>query len=291
MARQVGSGLARYTAGAVEELLAARLRRDGQEAHQQLAIIQAEFVGGRCGLPAARIDQLINDLLAVWDPAAQHAEAQPADHLGDVRFVDDDGVAHWVEVKAQTTKPDFRDITQADWIRDATDFLRLLVWTDEDLRARLPEWVRDELRVADPDAYFEGWSLDALWVADQALITDRHARQRAGVEEPGHLQDFLSRKFILHMTGAGLRLLEMAGLPSIRSALDGGGVDLRLNYGNQTAVSIQTGSPGPVARGESTSRITWGTPRGCLAGTRCTRSPLRPLRRFKCYPYDRSRVE
>ena len=247
MVRKEGSGLANDTAAAVEELLAARLEGDNDAAQISLELLRREHLLGRCGVEPQTIDGQIGDLLDVWGPSVVHATAQPADQLGDVKFIDHEGIPRWIEVKAQTTKNSFRDITQADWVRDATDFLGVLVELDpEGLSTMLPQWVIDALDLPS-DAGVLG--LDELWVADQALLVNRAARARARALDPAGLWAFLEAKHILHLTRAGVRLIRLSDVPSLQAAMDGRGVHVVLNYGNQTSVSIPTACPGPWRRG------------------------------------------
>lgn len=247
--RRPGSGLSSFTAAAVENLLAATLRDDLEDVSDQMRALQPEYKLGRCGIAPEEIVQLISLAVDELGLDVTHAVAQPLDGLGDVRATLTDGTKLWFEVKAQTKKGRFADLTQADWVRDETDLICWLANEDTSLANQLPQWVRMALEVSQPDTYFAGWSRNSLWLADMALITNRSVRERAGIISEANLQDFLSRKYVLHLTREGVRIIRLDAVAPIAASLTGSSMDVRLNFDNQTAASIAISCPGPAIHG------------------------------------------
>jgi hypothetical protein len=262
--RQPGSGLANASAAAIEELLAAALRGDDAEVNVQRGLLRYECSIDRCGMDPDVIVQLVTQAVDNLELDVTDAVAQPLDVLGDVRACLGDGSFAWFEVKAQTKKDRFADLTQADWVRDETDLLRWLFHNDRAFAARLPAWVADLLTVADPPGYFRGWQRDSLWLADMALVSSRVARHRAGIDSPAALGDLLDRKFVMHLTREGIRIVRLSLLGPVASVLAGHPVAMNLNYANQTAVSIALASPGPADRGRVQFTYHLGYPSGVV---------------------------
>lgn len=247
--RQPGSGLANASAAAIEQSLAAALRGDDAEMGVQRALLEYECSIDRCGMEPDLVVRLVTQAVAMLDLDVTDAVAQPLDGLGDVRASLRGGAFSWFEVKAQTKKDRFADLTQADWVRDETDLLRWLFHDDPTFAARLTDWVADLLAVADPRSYFEGWDRDSLWLADIALVPSRATRLRAGIDSPAALRHFLDRKFVMHLTREGVRIVRLSLLGPAAGLLAGRSVAMSINYANQTAASIAFASPGPADRG------------------------------------------
>ena len=262
--RRPGSGLANITAAAIEELLAAALRGDAAEIEVQRERLRYECSIDRCGMDPDDIAWLVTRAVDELDVNIADAVAQPLDGLGDVRASLMDGSFVWFEVKAQTKKDRFADLTQADWVRDETDLLRWLFYNHGDFAERLPPWVADLLTVADPGMYFRGWDWDWLWVADMALVPSRAARHRAGIDSRDALQDFLDRKFVMHLTREGVRIVRLSLLGPVAGVLAGDPVAVQLNYANQSAASVALASPGPVMRGTVQFSYHLGYPSGVV---------------------------
>jgi hypothetical protein len=262
--RQPGSGLANTSAAAVEDLLAAVLRSDGADIEVQRDRLQHECSIDRCGMDSDVIVDLVIQAADQLDLRVRDAVAQPLDGLGDVRVSLRDGSFTWFEVKAQTKKDRFADLTQADWVRDETDLLRWLFHDDRRFAERLPRWVADLLTVADPRRYFSGWDRDSLWLADMALVASRGARLRAGLDSMAALHEFLDRKFVVHLTREGIRIVRLSLLGPVASVLAGNPVSMQFNYANQTAVSIALASPGPADRGAVQFTYHLGYPSGVI---------------------------
>ena len=233
----------------MELLLAAILMDDQEEISLQQRALEPEYSLGRCGIAPDEIVRLIRSAVDELGLEAKHAIAQPLDRLGDVRAVLGDGTKLWFEVKAQTKKDQFVDLTQADWIRDDTDMISWLVNQNSALARRLPAWVRTALEVSDPDAYFAGWSRDSLWLADMALITNRNSRERAGIISEADLAEFLTRKYVLHLTREGVRIIRLDAIAPMAASLAGTTADIRYNYNNRNAASIAISCPGPASHG------------------------------------------
>lgn len=247
--RRPGSGLYRASTAAVEELVAAVLRRDGDAVADQQEILRFECSIDRCGMEPARIVQLIVRALGQLGLDVSDSLAQPLDGLGDVRASLRGGSSVWFEVKAQTTKDRFAELTQTDWVRDETDLLRWMFHSDATFATRLPAWVSALLEVDNAVRYFDGWSRDSLWLADMALLVSREVRERAGIHSPADLHTFMAKKFVLHLTREGIRVIRLDHLRPVAGLLAGAEASISMNYANRTAASIPIACPGPGSRG------------------------------------------
>lgn len=247
--RRLGSGLSSFTAATVEELLAAALCKDERAILAQQRALGPEYSLERCGILPAEIVRLVRTAVNELELEVTHAVAQPDDRLGDVRAVLKTGEKLWFEVKAQTKKERFADLTQADWVRDETDFVRWRMTENPSIMDALPVEMQLALRVGEAADYFQDWDRDSLWLADMALLADRDVRERAGVYSPADLPDFLSRKYVLHLTQQGIRIIRLDAIAPITAALAGATADMQLNYSNQTVVSVAFACPGPASRG------------------------------------------
>lgn len=247
--RLPGSGLANATTAAIEKMLAASLRGDTDEIADQRRVLEDEVRVRRCGMAPSLISTLLLEGVRGLELPVKDAVAQPHDRLGDVRASLDDGSFVWFEVKAQTKKDRFDDLTQADWVRDETDFLRWLYVHDGDFAERLPPWVQKQLLVDDPATYFGDWDAESLWLADMALIPSAETRDRARLRTVKDLGGLLGRKYVVHLTRQGLRVIPMTSIKPIAGVLGDAPVEKRFNYSNQTAAAIHLSSPGPTTRG------------------------------------------
>jgi hypothetical protein len=148
------------------------------------------------------------------------------------------GVEARIEIKAQLTRPNFTDIQNTDWVRDATDFLGEVLTVDEKARGRLPPR-RSAHLIATYDKE-DGWDLGALWVADIAGIKNKAMRHCMGVTSRALLTPFLASTYLLQVTARGLRLYRLSDFPNLSSALDG-----HLRYARDAgAPSLQCGPEG-----------------------------------------------
>lgn len=247
VARKEGSGLSRETASTIEELIAAIFAQS--RATSALARrLDTEFDRGRSGLrsgTAVPWIEAIADHLGL--PVAQ-ATAQPADLLGDVRLTLDDGSHVWIEVKAQTTKT-FRELIQADWVRDETDAVRWLCHFQPDVRKLLSRRTLDELGVDDPARHFGHWSLPGLWLADLGLASTRARRAAAGASDLNGLSEFLGRKYLIHITCEGARCVRLDQLHCAQRALDLDSVHLAVSAGGKCDAIVWLSTEGPPRRG------------------------------------------
>jgi len=247
--RRPGSGFANATAAAVEELVAAALRGDEHELIVQQEALEYERSIDRCGMQPSRVVHLVRRAVDQLALDVSDSVAQPLDELGDVRASLRDGTKVWFEVKAQTKKDHFADLTQADWVRDETDLLRWLFHRHAAFAGRLPDWVVALLEVRNPTNYFRGWNRDDLWLADIALLVHRDIRERAGIQSPTDLHSFLTRKFVLHLTREGIRVIRLDRLVPVEASLAGLAASISMNDANQTAASIAFACPGPAVWG------------------------------------------
>lgn len=250
MTRRPGSGLAGASVRATENILAALLRDDPADLLVNAETIGADATTGRVtgGLTGEAIVRLLHKAVQQLDLDVVDAIPRPSCKLGDVRAELATGEYVWFELKCQLTKPHFQDIIQADWIRDATDVLRYLFVVEH------PEWtpwlspsvVRrlglDEVGVM----YFRGWSLPSLWLADLALVKDRQHRELVGIESITDLYAFLRRKYLVHLTRAGVRIVRFDTLGPVASAFD---MDYAAKFHDQSRVTIAVAAPGPPSAG------------------------------------------
>ena len=262
--RKPGSGLANATAAAIEDLLAATLRGDAADVAVQEHRLAYECSIDRCGMTPDVIVRLVDQAVRQLGLDVVDALSQPLDGLGDVRASLQGGGFVWFEVKAQTKKDRFADLTQADWVRDETDLLRWLHHHDASLAKRLPRWVRDVLTVPNPATYFRGWDRDSLWLADMALVSSHPARSRADIGSPQDLRHFLERKYAVHLTREGIRVVRLSQLGPVAGVIAGTPVAMAINYANKTAASIAFACPGPVATGRTQFSYHLGYPSGVV---------------------------
>jgi hypothetical protein len=236
--RQAGSGLATDTATAIEAMLAACLRGDSDEVGRQERVLRLERQAGRCGIAPYRLRSLVEDVARNLDLDVASARRALPGNPGDVEAVLSDGSSVWFEVKAQTKKASYSDLTQADWVRDATDTLRWLLIKDKDFARTLPRDVRQPLRIDDPDSYFGEWSFRDMWLADVGLITNQRDRFNIGIAAPTDLLGFLHRKYFFHVTQQGARAILLSQLPPVSAALSGTSVEYSLKDNKTSLVSV-----------------------------------------------------
>lgn len=251
MTRQVGSGLANDTADAVELMFAAAIVGSRATITQQRRRLESEYQRNRCGIDPATLTDWVVQAAKQLPFKAVEADHQPGDHLGDVALLDGNGEQMWIEVKAQTKKNRFADITQSDWIRDASDAMRWLAAFDSEFDRRLTPALRKDLAVRGaPSDYFGTWGFPELVIADIALMPDRSRRERAGVRTPDELRGFLERKYLMHVTREGLRMIRFDHLVPVASWLSGSTIEHEFKDSNSgNVVSVPTACPGPVAHG------------------------------------------
>jgi hypothetical protein len=225
--RRVGSGTATGEADACAVLLAAHFAKD----HRMVREAEAEFdaayghrtslgAGGGRGYTGTELSGLLAAVPGALGLRVESAEACGVGEAGDVLLACDNRRTVRIEIKAQLTLPDFTWIQSADWIRDQTDFLAALLTIERRARQQISKSVAYLIfHGYEPDA---SWDLGSLWAADVAGLTTSDARERHGVANAGHLMAFLQSKYLLHITMEGLRMFQLAHIPNLTSALQGG---------------------------------------------------------------------
>jgi hypothetical protein len=241
MGRNSGSGRHNETAAAIESLVARVF--EGQSADVAAERVDRDY---DLGLGGVRSSQLLGPLHKIADKLGLNvvrAVTPDPDHLSDVRLELAGGDCVWIEVKAQTTGP-FGRLSSADWVRDETDVLRWLLHNDNKFAGLMPDWMRQNLEVSDPDLYFEGWDLASLWIGDLALLQNRMKRRSAGVEKPSDFASFLSQKYLLHITNAGVQVIRLDAIPFVQSVLSGAPVmvDVEASRASSARVWVASGT-------------------------------------------------
>lgn len=207
------------TAVAIEELFAARLEGSPTRARRARADISSEHGFGNCGITVAQADSWIQRIVGrlALGPNSS-ARLSPFTHA-DVRTQLASGETRWFEVKAQTNKS-FDQVTEADWIRDRSDFLAELARVDRrysrHLTPRLRRWLADGYTSA------TGWSLDDLLLADIAGLPTAAKRSGVGVHTPHHLGQYINAKSLLQVTRTGARLCRLDQIAPVALLLGGG---------------------------------------------------------------------
>lgn len=188
-----------------------------------IARIDAQHSIGRSGIDGGTAFRWIREAVDELDIPAMSAQSPSPDGLGDVRANMVDGGYVWIEVKAQTTKP-FRELIQADWVRDDTDAVRWLAINDARLRRLLSTWTAQQLDVVDPASYFGNWDFAHLWLADIALLPNRLRRRAAGISTFDDLHRFMKLKYLFHFSNEGLRVARLDMLVPVQEVMRGSDV-------------------------------------------------------------------
>lgn len=247
MARKPGSGHVRYTTAAIEEMVAAVFAGE-RNVRPLVRRIDVECDRGRCGVPGALVERWLRALADEVALDVVSAESPSPDLLGDVRLTLSGGTDVWIEVKAQTSKR-FGDLLQADWVRDETDALRWLGRHEPQVKRLLSPWIRDALDIYDPEFQFGELAFPHLWLADIALLHDRPRRAIAGVKTPQDLMSFLGRKYFLHLTTDGARMVRLDRLPCVERVMAGEPVHLDVAAGGSCDARIWVSGRGAPTRG------------------------------------------
>ena len=237
--RQPGSGLSKSATDAVEEMLAARLRGDSVSMKKQVKILDKAYKSDQSWMTGERVFDLVDQTCESLALNVKDAQANPSDHLGDVSITLGDGSKLWIEVKGQTKKERFRDITQADYVREGTDFLRKYARLNPNFNKLIAGNLRIELSLDEGAASLKSWNLESLWVADMALLVDEEKRRRAGVHSSADLPKFLKKKYLFHLCMEGARLVRLDKLNSVKALLSGEKFYSVLNTSNKSVASIQ----------------------------------------------------
>lgn len=240
-----GSGKSKGATNAVEELLAAKFRGDTASIAEQLKVLAGEFKNGTSRMSPSDLDSLTTKILGHLSWTVVDAEAGPRDRLGDVRVDLTDGSKCWIEVKAQTMKPKFADITQADFVREGTDFLRSYAQHDNAFGSIIPASLREELNLDAAMLHGTSWGLADLWLADLALLVDDKKKQRAGATTISGLKLFLQKKYFLQFCMEGARIVRLDQLAPISDIINGKAMHTKLklsNSGNVASVQVRAGA-------------------------------------------------
>lgn len=242
MARKAGSGLATVQANACAMLFVALARKREGDIKGAVEDIDREYGKGRCGMTGEEVKDVLKELLGKWPEAdAGFVGGSPLiDGLGDAHLRNTKSGNLYIEVKSQTKKVDFREITQADWVRDDTDFVRHNAQNHAffAFHRQSEHGVVTELT--------SGWTptqlgVGLLWAADIGLLHDAAKRQHAGAKDAAGLRAFLERKWLLHVTQAGGRLIRLADIPAVRSALLGEALTFSIEENPQKPSSHRKG--------------------------------------------------
>jgi hypothetical protein len=242
MARKVGSGLATAQADACAKLFVALACERDDDIDGAIEQLDREYDDGHCGMTGTEMRDVLEELLGNWSEAgAGFVDGSSLiDGLGDAHLRNATTGNLYIEVKSQTKKVGFRDITQADWVRNDTDFVRhhALNHTFFDShRAAKHAVVTDLLSGWTP----AGLDVGMLWAADVGLLHDTAKRQHAGAQDGPTLRSFLDRKWLLHVTQSGGRLIRLSDIPAVRSALDGDTLNCRFEENPQAPKSKRVG--------------------------------------------------
>jgi len=235
MGRNSGSGRHNETAAAVESLVAGVF--GGQPLDLAAERVDKDY---DAGLGGVRSKQLLGPLHELADHLGfnvTNAVTPDPEHLSDIRLELADGSRIWIEVKAQTTRG-FGGLSSADWVRDETDVLRWLQVHDRTFRDLMPPWMQQNLEVSDPDDYFLHWDLGTLWIADLSLLQHRRKRRTAGINTPSDLADFLTKKYLLHITNAGIQMIRLDEIPFVQHVLSGGSVLADIEAGQASSARV-----------------------------------------------------
>ena len=240
-----GSGQSRRATNAVEQLVAAQLRGDNRTVLLQRKILAMEHNLGTSYMSSPQLEgiavKIANHLK--WD--VKDAQANPADCLGDIKVWLRGGQMRWIEVKAQTKKKSFADITQADYIRDSTDFLQALYASNEEFAKAVPRELARQMEFSKPNSKLLKWELEDQWIADLALLVSGEKKAAAGVFSPADLRVFIQNKYLLQICMAGARFVRLDKLPPVDAILRGAKLMSHIkttNRANVVSVQLSAGS-------------------------------------------------
>lgn len=232
-----GSGRSRSATDAVELLLAAILRNDKPEIDKCIKKLDVARKHGASKMAGAKIFRLLRLAATQLAFEVSDAVANPGEHLGDLKVSLGDGSSVWIEVKGQTKKQRFADITQADYVRDGTDFLRAMFQNNADFSRLFDAGLRDELGIDAPLTFTRDWSLADLWMADLALLENETKKMRAGVRTPRDLTRFMEAKYLVHLTMEGVRYLKIANLRPVAALKQGQSLHVELDTRSKSKVA------------------------------------------------------
>ena len=250
-----GSGRSRNATDAVELLVAAVLRQDAAETQRIVVSLDAAKRRGASGMSGASVLRLLNQVNGRLALSVRDAKANPSEHLGDVKVSLTDGGTIWIEVKGQTKKDRLSQVTEADYVRDGTDFLRAYAKSDASFNSRIKPKLRNQLELDKPLTFTNSWSLADLWFADLALLETEAKKSRAGVKTPNDLAKFMNTKYLLHVSREGARYLRISELRPVLAYQAGGKfvTELATNRASTALVRVAVGG----TPGRSTTDFTY----------------------------------
>lgn len=237
------------TTNAVEELAAAIFVSDEAAIRKYERVLRGERQANRLRIPPSQLVRWLREIAEGLGLDVRRASKMGSGQPGDIELVLDTGEIQYVELKSQTTKRRWSEITQADWVNDETDALRYLVWTDSEFRALLPSAVRRALTLPDPQAYFSTWSFADLWMADILGRCSLAERAVTGMPTPGDMDDLIERKYFLHISQQGARLAHYRDLGPIRDFRAGLEVEYGFKDNPASLVAVQVAIGGTPSHG------------------------------------------
>jgi len=240
-----GSGKSKRATDAVERLLAAKLESNGSRIEDELLILDEEYRRGASNMSSSSLDSLSSQVVEHLDWSVRSATASPSDGLGDVRVNLAGGEKVWIEIKAQTKKRRFGDITQADFIREGTDFLRQYANREPDFDCLVTGELRYELEIDIGLSEYSDWTLEDLWLADLLLLVNDKKKRSAGATTSSGLRKFVAKKFFLQFCEEGARLIRFDKLGPIADVLAGEPIYAKLKLSNKSVASIQVSAGSP----------------------------------------------
>ncbi len=258
--RQPGSGKNKDVTDAVEKILAAQLRGDILTVRNQIKVIDSAHSKNKSYLSGSQVHRLIKKVCSHLSLPVKDAQSSPSDRLGDVCVTLNDSSKIWIELKSQTKKLRFGDITQADYVREGTDFARKYAVENPNFDRLIVGDLRVELKLTAGASSLRNWKLSDLWVADLALLVDSQKRKRAGVISAPDLSEFLKRKYLLHICAEGARLVRLDELEPIRSVLAGSQLLVNLKTTNASVAALQVSVDGEPINGRTVFTYHFGYP-------------------------------
>lgn len=233
--RAPGSGLYREVAIAAEELWAAVLVGSKARMFDWAAEIDHLYSTGQSGLKGSVIRDWFSELAMGLGLSVRSARRESPDVLGDASAELADGTRIWSELKTQTQKAAFADMTQADWVRDATAATAWLCDHERGVAGAVSAAALRELRSPGARA---GLTFEDAWLGDLLLLTDEAKRRAAGAVGRAGLAAFAERKYLVHTTQAGARVIRMADLSPVAAVLGGSAAHRDVHHGVGAAVGV-----------------------------------------------------
>jgi hypothetical protein len=234
--RAKGSGLANKTTSHCEKLFAAIINDDLAGIQINLGYLDSEYRSGKSGLNPKKIDKVLRGVVSSLNLNLENADSNPSDLGGDVKAFNKRKPI-WFELKMQTKKASFRDLTQADYIREGTDFVRQLLQQNPGAMAELSDWTKGAIQAS--RKVEKGWDLSSLFLADLCLLKDIEHRHAVGVKTPKDLVDFAKSKYLVLLTKEGARWIRLCDLKLFKEVQASKKVNFRFNTANKTDISIQ----------------------------------------------------